>query len=281
MQGQPSWQEIFSRNVKTEPEKIYCIAFTPRSGSTWLGHMIAKTKALGLPKEWFNHNAAMYTIRNSGSGSFLEYYEYLKHFHKANGIFGAEVAFQHFDKLIQEGYEYVFDEVDSWIFLRRRDFVAQAVSLYRAVQSGIYHVRGDKSAPEVHLEYDRDKIAKLVFNIMNQEWRFLQYFEKTGITPSMLWYEDLLPMQAEDILSHLAAIIGVDVSDKTEALKSAGETDFQFTSDSNSKEIAERFKQENRELMDFWNEFRGTCPARTFVDKNPAYAKALTLQIKE
>lgn len=280
MRRQSGWQKILSRNVGTEPDRIYCIAFIPHSGSAWLGHMVAKTRALGIPKEWFNHNAATHAIRNSGAGNFREYYQYLKHAHQANSVFGAEVAFQHLDKLIQEGYEHVLDEMDAWFFLRRRDFVAQAVSLYRSVQSDRYHARGDEPASDSHLEYDRDKVAKLVFSIMNQEWRFSQYFEQKGVTPSLLWYEDLLSMKPEDILSHLATILGVDIAARAEVLKPAGEIDFPVTND-DSKDIIERFKQENSELIDFWREFRGTRPIGRFIESHPDYANALAQKIRQ
>lgn len=279
MQRQPTWREIFSPNAETEPKKIYCIAFTPRSGSTWLAHLVENSQALGVPREWFNPHAASHTIDHCGAGNFPEYYQHIKRFHTVNNAFGFEVAYPHFDKLLQEGYGYVLEEVNAWIFLRRKDFVAQAVSLYRALHSGVYHIRGDSAAPEVPLEYDRDRIAKLAFNLMNREWRFLQYFERKSIDPSMLWYEDLLSMKAEDILALLASIVGVDISNTNEALASAGETDFRITSDDSSKTMIERFKQENSELMNFWNEFRGTCPADRFVDEHPSYADVLTLTI--
>lgn len=271
MSDEPSWEEVFRKNTKSPPKFIYGIAFTPRSGSTWLGETIEKAGVLGSPREWFNRDAAIHAIRQSGCTGFHDYFEHVKTAKQTGGVFGFEIAWKHLDQLLKEGYGNVLKEVDSWIFLRRRDFVAQAVSCYRAVASGIFHVRGDaRDSDSVDVEYDRRKIAKYLLSLMRQEYRLKSFFKANNIEPELAWYEDFRNLPSVDILTRIGEMVGVPVTKSGLAGSEDVDSHFRVVSDDKSRKFVDRFVEENRELVNFWETNRGRYPVWKYLLKNPA-----------
>ena len=80
----------------------------------------------------------------------------------------------------------------SYVWLKRRDKVAQAVSWYKAIQTGTFvgrHSRADGAGDE--LQFDYAKIRYLFTALTSFENAWKSYFAANGVTPLILHYEDL------------------------------------------------------------------------------------------
>jgi len=87
-----TWKFLLAKVPRTEARYRYCIAFTARSGSTWLESLLSKTQGLGLPQEWFNPVAAGRTFQRSGCVDLPAYYSYLKRVMARRDVFGLEMT---------------------------------------------------------------------------------------------------------------------------------------------------------------------------------------------
>jgi len=267
-----SWSDIFAALPQGEAAIRYGIAFTPRSGSTWLGDVLSRSGLLGMPREYFNPEAAGPTLTSSACTNFPDYYQYLKIVKQANGVFGFEVNWPRLNSIIGENHWPLFEDINAWFFLRREDFVAQAVSLFKAIQSGVFHSHDGKKARQP-VVYDGGKIAEAVFTLMNSEYQLSQHFKEFGITPVELWYEHIVPLAPVDVVKlfaeRLQITLGADdvqrLAAMTPKLKKIG--------DSTNTELADRFRGEHRELVDYWQEARGTETCRSFRSQRAQYRR--------
>ena len=81
-----------------------------------------------------------------------------------------------------------------YVFLKRKDVVAQAVSWVRAEQTGLWHKGDGRVRPEPlgrKPRFDYDEIRRIVYTIEehNEEW--LKWHRKAGVVPHEVSYEDL------------------------------------------------------------------------------------------
>ena len=86
----------------------------------------------------------------------------------------------------------------------RRDRVAQAVSWYRAIQTGVYVGRHGKGGGEAEaLRFDYGKIRHLFSAITSSENGWGSFFSSNGLTPLVLYYEDLAARYVDTVRSVL------------------------------------------------------------------------------
>jgi len=264
------WKDAFATNPIEPAATVYCIAFTPRSGSTWLGDILHKTGALGDPKEWFNPQSARHAIKQSGCHDIHEYYRYLRTVKQQRGVFGFEIAYQHLALLRKEGYSSLFADINHWFFLRRRDYIAQAVSLHRASRTGIFHSnqQQEKSYPQV--DYDNQQIANFALKVVFSEFRFKKYFSDNMLATTDIWYEDFLSMPATEIPNVFRRQLGQAVDHSGE--QAGHDSDFQKTSDESSSSMISRFREQNPAFVNYWDKHRGLRGVTRFLARHPSYA---------
>lgn len=188
------------------PPALTCaVAATPRSGSTLLSDWIRATRMLGRPAEYLNGNRGVDlspagiadTLRNVVAAGKTE-----------NGVFGI--------KLLADQFELLQDRIDwedwfpntKWIWLRRRDRLAQAVSLEIAHQSGAWTSRERVVRTPV---YDEAAIRARLDRLDRFESVWEQHFARTGIRPLTLWYEDIVDAR-ESVLGAISELVGVQAS---------------------------------------------------------------------
>jgi trehalose 2-sulfotransferase len=191
----------------------YVVAFTPRSGSSWLTELLAKTKLLGQPNEWLNPKIVARLLERYPCGSVAEYLRVLPSFHSTrNHVFGIEASFYQYQlaaRLVD--WEEHFPPVATpHVYLYRLDLVAQAISLYKAVSSGYFHsVQTPKAAVQAP-EYNAEMITKWLVHILDQEFQWRLYFRKRKIVPLTLAYEEL-SLGPEYSIRRLAHHVGVEL----------------------------------------------------------------------
>lgn len=202
------------------PTRSYVIASTPRTGSHLLSNALTSTGIAGRPRELVARYTAGTAPATAGDRMRLvtqappeETYDreadaaYIRTLLASgttgNGVFGVVIHRLQLQDSVRRLQSYlgtsesephrvlssVFPGL-SYVWLRRRDRVAQAVSWYRAIQTGVYVGRQGGGEDEA-LRFDYGKIRYLLAALTSFENAWGSYFSSGGLTPLVLYYEDL------------------------------------------------------------------------------------------
>jgi trehalose 2-sulfotransferase len=200
------WQFEFEH--RTEPVSSYMICSMQRSGSSLLAHLMADTTLAGVPNEYLRQDLIAELKRRWGVDTFDEYLRELAcRKTSPNGVFGLKAQWNQFALAIDGDPSELFPSL-SFIHLRREDRVRQAVSWVKAIQTGQWLSIGghDLRRPE----FDGERIAKIVRRIEEGEAAWEAVFERHGIEPLRLTYEELAAAPAEKT-TEVLEFIGVDL----------------------------------------------------------------------
>lgn len=240
--------------------RLYIIFLTPRSGSTWLTELATNSGTLGAPQEWFNQGW-IYTDELAlgcrppivrGISDVNLYIDDIVD--EGNGVAGLELSV-HQAIMVRQLLDGPFDP--NWLtatfYIRRRDLIGQAISLYRSVGSGLFHSYQDKAEQLksfASMEYDHDKAIDWLRHIIDSERRFdEELFKSCELSPIPLFYEDL---QADPltVLQMIAQAVG------SPALTHLPKTTLRVLRDSKSLDWRERLSN------NLPNDIRGAIAAR-------------------
>jgi LPS sulfotransferase NodH len=209
----------------TAPERTYLLASVPRAGSTYFSHLLWQTGSLGAPLEYLNFEiAGPYGFASKSTALQHELWRsVLRRRCSPNGVFGLKAFPQQLEDLQQSNQGLLADVLATIlprdraryvIYLRRRDRVAQSVSLARASVSGVWRHDQERSEAEP-LEYSQAALEAAERGIAFQEGVWATMFADLRIQPLNLWHEDVLADPA-DALSQVAKYIGVSVDPSAE-----------------------------------------------------------------
>lgn len=203
----------------------YLLCTAPRSGSTMLCGMLAATGAAGAPQSYFHQPDQASWARDLGlpAGAPLTDIIAAVQATQSGGITGI--------RLQQHSFAYLMDRLSGYgatdperitaafgptryIWLRRGDKVAQAISLLRAEQTGLWHRNADgtdleRLTPSRQDGYNADAITAQIkaFETADRTWR--SWFADHGIVPHALTYETLSDAP-RSTLAALLAFLGLD-----------------------------------------------------------------------
>lgn len=209
------------------PQSTYVIASTPRSGSNLLQRALWRTGRAGAPEGYFAEAyvedyarrwpAILSTGGEMQDGVDLFRYrlELFRHRTTPNGVFGIKLYGSHLDVLTARGVplEDLFSDA-KYMWMRRRDRVAQAVSYALADQTGIWILDGEwlpDKPPSGQPHYDYEAILHRLRGIANEESQWLKYVAAKGVSPMTIWYEDLVA-EYETVVGECLRFIGIDES---------------------------------------------------------------------
>jgi LPS sulfotransferase NodH len=226
------------------PRAAYLLCATPRSGSTLLCDLLDATRVAGHPDEYFE--ALRGTGRPRQPREYFEgiddpevlellprsepplseapFHERLADVVRAattpNGVFGAKVMWGYHDdlqaRLAQLAALAPLDAADRfarllgdvrYVHVRRDDVVAQAVSLWRAVQTREWRA-GDGCEPAPEPRYSFAGIDHLVQMLRSHDRRWRRWFTARGIVPLELRYEHVADDPAAAVMATLE-LVGV------------------------------------------------------------------------
>jgi LPS sulfotransferase NodH len=158
-----------------------------------------------------------------------------------NGVFGMKEHFHHFETFIKE-YPALLEVLSpiTYIYINRRDKVAQAVSMAKALQTDWWTSRMEEG-PSPPLRYDWDLIANCMKEVELQDTGWLRWFEAHGVTPHQLTYENLRA-DAAGVVQNIVKLLGVQDDERDEVSVPPPERQ----SDETNKEWIERFEREMR-----------------------------------
>jgi LPS sulfotransferase NodH len=202
------------------PELVYMLASVPRTGSTWLSHLLWQTGCLGAPLEYLNYEPlGPYGFANrSPSQQQWLWRSALRRRTSPNGVFGfkcfpdqLELLQETNSELLTEIFESVFSRTQPSliVWLRRRDRVAHAISLARATLSGVWRAEQERGA-EPRVDYSEAMVERSRHGLVNQEAAWQQMFRDVNIKPLELWYEDIIAAP-EETVGQIARHVGVEL----------------------------------------------------------------------
>jgi trehalose 2-sulfotransferase len=212
------------------------ICANPRSGSTLLCDLLESTGVAGRPTSFYRQQSISDWARqlDVGPSEKMERLEferaYLAAIHKegtgGTGIFGLRLMWDTVEGLVERlGMIYPDAPGDFALFerafgrplylsLTRQDKVAQAVSLVKASQSGLWHLASDgserqRSKEHEHPAYDADAIGAEVTSLTKDDVAWQEWFAQQGISPLCISYEDLAT-NPKAMLAKILAALGRD-----------------------------------------------------------------------
>ena len=208
-----------SRQVN--PVISYIIASVQRSGTHLLCSILRSTGIAGSPEEYFLSKPGETWEERWGKPSRSAYVQQVLHQKTAaNGVFGTVVMWSYLERmlqLLQEIPEYenlngaqllaaVFNK-PKYIWMRRRNYVEQAVSWAIACQTGVWTQKAEeKSQPRAAPEFDFKVIDEWCKRIAAHDDGWANYFRENQIEPLVLFYEDVVASHrttAERVLEFL------------------------------------------------------------------------------
>jgi LPS sulfotransferase NodH len=227
------------------PSKKYVILFTARSGSTWLTDVLSKTKVLGSPEEFINPDFVLGVARSLNAKEPAPFLELLKCRKRSpNGVFGMEARHVDIELLGEEIFFKIFGPGTVFFNLWRENIVAQAVSLYRAVNSGRYHST-DAAVPGVP-PYDADQINKWLVHLQLQENANINILRKRGIIFDNLRYETMVKNREATLELFFSRL---NINNKSETINALVANELQKVGDYWNEETEQRFRAERAESI--------------------------------
>ena len=232
----------------------YLVCATQRSGSTLLCELLRATDVAGVPDEYFERLRETGLARQPRQyfedpsvqdiaerltptvpghpeqpGEFESWFPYvLQRGTTLNGVFGAKMMWNYLDEFklrmaelqglgnlsFNERLDAVFPRLKI-IFMRRRDKVAQAVSLWKAIQTQQWRTESESDSEQVEaeeapgVEYDYRAIEYLLNELHRWDARWEEWFHATGREPIRVFYDEFTVSRAATIGRVLDAL-GVD-----------------------------------------------------------------------
>ena len=241
----------------------YFLCATPRSGTTLLCDLLSAAEQAGRPQSYYRRQdierrALAWGLRVSDFPNPMDFDRaYLRAVLRdgadETGIFGLRIMWgtvgemaERFSGLhpkatIAALFEKVFGPL-VYVHVSRRDKVAQAISLLKAEQSGLWHLAADgserqRAAPAAPVRYDADRIAELVGELERDDAAWNDFFARHGIAAVRVEYEALTACPRTEVQKILIALrLSPNLADNLAAQTSR-------MADGESDAWAERFRQ--------------------------------------
>ncbi len=217
--------------LSTRPRQSYFICTTPRTGSELLCEVLARTGVAGKPGEFFYPDRFPHFFEYFGVDTLEVMIERIfAERTTPNGVFGAKMMTGgHLLPFIEQcrqlpvyqgrsmaGHELMADLFPNlqYIFLTRRNKVRQAISHWKAIESGVWHRTNQDSADkeEVTPQFYFESIDHLVQDILLREVVWQEYFDQAGVAPLTIVYEDFV-RAPEDTLCLMLDYLGIPIDE--------------------------------------------------------------------
>lgn len=213
-------------------ELAYLLCATPRSGTTLLCDLLSGTGAAGNPQSFYRRQDI--EKRAGGWGLRPEDFQGKADFDRAylsatrqegagqTGVFGLRLMWGTVSELAERLgflqpyatdralFERAFGPL-IYIHVSRRDKVAQAISLLKAEQSGLWHAAADgserqRTAPAAPVAYDPARIAELHDELQRDDAAWGAFFARHDIAPMRVEYEALAAAPRAEVRKILLAL---------------------------------------------------------------------------
>lgn len=183
-------------------ERLGIIVTPGRAGSTWLSEALRGLDNFGTPLEFFAEDVIARRFQASGARDFRSYFLSTVEATRTGPLFSFKTTPVRLMALLSvvDLNPLLSPDQSFWIDLRRRDLIAQAHSMAKAVATGVWHQidgattgRIIEQGQEASLEDVRldDLMSDMLINVLHAERHADLLFTERQITPFSLWYEEL------------------------------------------------------------------------------------------
>ena len=233
----------------------YIICATPRSGSTLLCDLLAETGVAGQPNSYYRqqdilHWAYAWGVSPEGPEFDRRYLDAVRRVGAGKtGVFGLRLMWRSVDDLsirLEALYPDLSDDAERfekafgptlYLHLSRQNKVAQAISLLKAEQTGLWHLAADgsereRTSPPQPPIYDADRLAEVLRELEMHDDAWSTWFASHQLTPLRLTYETLAAtprLVLADILSALGRNPQIATMVNTRTAKMADEISLDWT----------------------------------------------------
>ena len=234
-------------------ERRYVIVFSPRSGSSWLARLLSSTERLGFPEEYINPEFVVEVARFLDANEPNRFLDALVRRRKSeNSVFGIKARALDVDLFGAEPFRYCFGQHTIFFHLWRRNLIAQAVSLYRAVETGRYHsTDASNVGPPA---YNSDAVLVWMDQIAAIENANVKLLHQLGIGPRLICYEELIGKR-QRALDLFSRVLAVPLPTNQRADDPAAD-DLVGVSDAWNVAAEDRFRREQPGLVQMYEERR-------------------------
>jgi trehalose 2-sulfotransferase len=208
------------------PQKSYAVCGVQRSGTSLLCEALQRTRVAGRPSEYFLPWPGPDGREHIGAGRSVEdlLSDILGAGTTANGVFAVKLMWNYFPAVVERLRQLpglksldphallprVFPEL-RYVWIVREDKVRQAVSWAIAAQTNIYaSFQLAHRAPAREPEFDFQLIDNLHGLILRGEAGWRHHFERAGVEPFRVAYEELaadVEGTALAVLNHLEVAV--------------------------------------------------------------------------
>lgn len=194
----------------------YLICSTQRSGSSFLCHLLKGTGILGKPTELFGKKGACEKVASKhgikGNAADVARFVEKKWRSHPTGVFGLKMHYhQYMSFLEQEELSGIIGNFD-YIYIDRKDVVAQAVSLYRARRTGAWSSQHESNKDFL---YDYDGIKDALYFLCKEKALWESFFASIDQKPLRIMYEDL-EHDPDSEINRVVEFLGVSSFERAE-----------------------------------------------------------------
>ncbi len=185
------------------------ICFTNRVGSNLLTSFLFHAGfGVRVAEEDFNSATVITASKDNGFGSFTKYLAHMCRKTQKNNTLFMKIGAPQLLWLANRGIVPDFFPNAKYIFVRRKDRIAQAVSLYIMNQTGKYlaHI---PAKTDREPDFNKEKIAESLNWILANEKDFEYFFSLHKISPLIVWYEDMLE-DAPNVVRNISTFCGLE-----------------------------------------------------------------------
>jgi LPS sulfotransferase NodH len=187
-----------------QPTRSHFVCGTNRSGTSFLTGLLKSTGIAGRPEEYFWREDEPLWRERWGVETYAEYVAAaLRARTTPNGVFGAKLLAGYAGAFLGKlrtatGKSALTDHelltrvfrCPRWLWVRRRDVVAQAISFSKAAQTGVWYAEYNTKVPRP-ARFWRHQIDVLLRQIEAHNATWERWFEAGGIDPLRVVYEEL------------------------------------------------------------------------------------------
>ena len=190
----------------TSPPRGYAICTERRSGSVYLSQLLRSTGVLGRPTEWFDAAAMrnIFGIADYPTDPLAQLAAIPKVAATPNGVYGVKIFSGDFDRIRESRWADRLPNL-SFVYLRRLDTLAQAISLHKAYQTQQW---ASFRRPLAKPVYDFAAIDRILRNLNLAHTRWGYYFGRNGMPVLNLFYEHMVEAPANTVAA-VAQFIGL------------------------------------------------------------------------
>ncbi len=196
----------------------YIICATPRTGSTLLCDLLTATGRVGAPDSFFGRRFISWwagqwglpSVEELGEPAFSRTYldAAIRAGRGGTKVFGLRLMRENISDLnrfieqVHQGIQTDLARIEAafgkvlFVYLSRDDKLAQAVSLVKAEQTGLWHIAPDgteveRLGPSGEPAYDFQRLRRKVAELETHDAAWNPWFEEQGIEPLRIGYEAL------------------------------------------------------------------------------------------